>query len=143
MNKLPGLIACAIVLSLCPPNTVSGQSKGPVISEFGDVWKIDGADIPGDDNRQLHAVFDVYDSAMTEAGINRQLETAARYLNLHAQNGVPLENLKVALVVHGTATEDLLDTEFHMARHGIPNANADLVAALLHAWGAAYGTTSG
>ena len=40
--------------------------------------------------------------------LNRSIETAARFLNMHAQSGVPLSNLKIALVVHNMATKDLL-----------------------------------
>jgi intracellular sulfur oxidation DsrE/DsrF family protein len=134
MNKLSGLFICAICLAGALKNTVTAQSAGPVIPGYGKVWKIADADIPGAGEMKFHAVFDVYDStAAEEGGVNRQLETAARYLNLHAQNGIKLANMKVALVVHGTATEDLLVQDTYRARHGIPNANVELVNALLEA----------
>ncbi len=51
---------------------------------------------------------------------------------MHARAGVPLENIQVAVVVHGKASEDLLSAdEYARRRDGAENANIELIAALV------------
>jgi intracellular sulfur oxidation DsrE/DsrF family protein len=59
--------------------------------------------------------------------LNRGLESAARFLNMHARAGIPPENIRLAIVVRGAAARDLI---VH-PRPGEDNANAGLVAALI------------
>ena len=49
----------------------------------------------------------------------------ARYLNMHARSGVPLENMDLAIVIHGPAVKNLLDTD--------GNPNSELIALLKNA----------
>jgi intracellular sulfur oxidation DsrE/DsrF family protein len=113
--------------------SVRTQEAGPVIQDFGKVYEIADPDIPDSPITELKAVFDVYASSESGNGINPQLETAARFLNMHVKAGVPREKLKVALVVHGKATEDLLTEAAYRARHGSENINAVLVRDLIQA----------
>ncbi len=125
------LLPLAIYLLL--PFLSCAQESGPIIRGYGKVFSIENPDIPGPETTEFKAVFDVYDSPAGTQGTNPQLETAARYLNMHAQSGIPKEKLKVALVVHGKASEDLLRPDFFRQKHGVENPNADLVKALLDA----------
>ena len=52
---------------------------------------------------------------------------------MHAQHGVPASQLKVALIVHGTAARNLLTDEGHQQRYGVPNPNRELVEQLMEA----------
>lgn len=122
-----------LLILLFLPILLNGQEAGPVITDFGKVYQIDNPDIPSDYTEVYKAVFDVYDSPSGRGVINPQLETAARYLNLHVKGGIAPENLKVALVVHGKATEDLLRPQEFLKKHGTPSANAALVRKLLDA----------
>ena len=65
--------------------------------------------------------------------LNKSIETAARFLNMHAQSGVPLSNLKVALVVHNMASKDLLKNSEYRSRYNTDNPNAELIKKLLNA----------
>lgn len=109
------------------------QEAGPVLSDFGKVHRMERMDIPVDTQTELWAVFDVSDSPSSPTALNPQIETAARFLNLHVGSGIARERLKVALVVHGDATEDLLRPEVYSERHGKENPNAELVRQLLEA----------
>ncbi|MCR9195845.1 MAG: DsrE family protein [Hyphomonas sp.] len=95
---------------------------GPVFEAFGPVVSVPGAIVESD--AVFKVAFDVADSADPGA-INRRLESAARFLNMHAAAGVPTQNIEIAIIVHGPAALDLV-------RSGT-NANADLVAALIEA----------
>ena len=54
----------------------------------------------------------------------------ARFLNMHAQAGVPLNQLKVVGVFHNKATHDILNDEGYQERYGVNNPNLALLAAL-------------
>ncbi len=101
-------------------------SPGPLVTGYGPNAEVADARIGAD--TQLKVAFDL--AAAAERGeINRGLESAARFLNMHARAGVPAENISVAVVVHGGAAMDLVND----ARYGSENANAGLVAALIGA----------
>ena len=94
---------------------------GPAIPGYGPVAKVPEAG-PISRDTVMKVAFDV--SAAAEPGkLNRTLETAARFLNMHEAAGIPAENISLAVVVHGPAAADLLK--------GKGNANAPLIAALL------------
>lgn len=107
---LPGMIAHAQTL---PEAFVSG----PVIEEFGPSAQVEGM-IPLAEDIKLKVVFDIADTE-ERGGVNRQFETVARFLNMHARAGVDSDAIKPAIVVHGGAaqylvqpgpTEDATDT---------------------------------
>ena len=65
--------------------------------------------------------------------VNPLINTVARYLNMHAQQGVPLENMKVAFVMHGKAAKNALSNEAYREKYQLNNPNAALIAALKEA----------
>jgi intracellular sulfur oxidation DsrE/DsrF family protein len=50
---------------------------------------------------------------------------------MHVASGVPLENIELALVVHGKASLDLLDNKTYQKAYNVDNANKPLIEALL------------
>lgn len=111
------------------------KSKGPVITEFGEVYQVDNADFKIKPSEEFKAVFDIMDSPESHDEINGRIETAARFLNMHAQVGIPLENLKIALVLHNQASKDVMDNEAYQRHYGTDNPNRGLIQALLDAGG--------
>lgn len=107
------------------------KHTGPVIPEFGPVWDIPGATYQLDTDGTLMAVFDVMQSPEDHTQVNPWIETAARFLNMHAAAGMDPENLKVALVVHNKASTDLLDHPGYQERFGSENPNHALLSALM------------
>jgi intracellular sulfur oxidation DsrE/DsrF family protein len=107
------------------------KQVGPVITEFGEVWEVDKTDFTTDTAKEFRVVFDIMDSPESHGDLNKSIETAARFLNMHAQSGVAPENMKIALVVHNAATKDILTDEGYRKRYGVPNPNSQLVQDLL------------
>ena len=99
------------------------QDYGPVIADYGPTWEIDHPDFPTISDEPYRVVFDVAKGPESPADQNPSLITLARFLNMHAASGVPVEDIHLAIVVHGGAIHDV-STE----RAG---QNADLVAALV------------
>ena len=54
------------------------------------------------------------------------------FINMHAAAGVPVENIKLALVVHGGASNDLMTDEAYGAKFdGAKSGNRALLRALM------------
>lgn len=77
-------------------------------------------------NAQFKIAYDV-SSAADSGQINRGIESAARFLNMVTAAGVPGDNVKLAIVVHGAAATNLQ----RMYADGTPNPNAMLLEALI------------
>ena len=124
------IFICTFLSVLLAPSTWAGQQDfkaGPVITAYGKVAAVPSAP-PIAASARFQVAFDVATAA--EPGkISRQLESAARFINMHAAAGVPKENLKLAIVVHGGAAIDLTRD----AKFGSTNPNAGLIAALQRA----------
>lgn len=107
-KRLIGLIGFALCLGVAG-GAVAGPEDfqlGPVF-DFGPVATID-SDIPPTKRTKLKLSFDT--AKPSEDGkINRTLESAARFINMHVEAGVPQKNIDVAVVVHGKASFDLVD----------------------------------
>ncbi|MDY8135485.1 DsrE family protein [Aquimarina sp. 2201CG5-10] len=110
-----------------------GQSKpipGKIISEYGKTYQVQAPDFKTDIHSDLKAVFDIGRSFNDSTKVNPLINTAARYLNMHTESGVPFKNLKVALVIHGSAAFDILNNQMYKKKYGIDNPNAPLIKAL-------------
>lgn len=129
------LFLCLSSLLFCFLLAAQTKRSGPVITDFGAVWEIDSPDYATDTSKEFKAVFDIMDSPDDPNTLNASIETAARFLNMHAQSGVPLEHLKIALVVHNKASKDIISNEAYLKRYGTNNPNYELVKALLNAGG--------
>lgn len=101
----------------------SDFKKGPLIQDFGPVAPVAGASVPAD--TRFFIAFDVAERGK-EGAVSRRLESAARFLNMQVQAGVPAKNVKLAVVIHGSAVFDVTNNE----KYGGENANAGLIAAL-------------
>ena len=103
---------------------------GPVFADFGPHVAVEGVE-PFAGHIELSHSFDVADRS--EDRRNRGFESAARFVNMHAANGVDPDNIRVAVVVHGGAVLDLLTDEALGARDGEfdTNRSGDMVREML------------
>lgn len=114
---------------------LSGQEKktGPVIQDFGKVWQVPETDYKINPDEEFKVVFDIMTSPDDPSVLNRSIETAARFLNMHVQSGVPIEQLKAAIIVHNKASKDLITNEAYQKRFGTDNPNSKMIEQLLEA----------
>lgn len=112
-----------------------GQEKkaGPIIEDYGKVWSVESLDYKIQPDTPLKVVFDIMSSPQDHSQLNASIETAARFLNMHGQNGVSKEHMKVALVVHNAASKDIITSEAYHKRYGVKNPNAQMVSQLMDA----------
>ncbi|PXW73315.1 intracellular sulfur oxidation DsrE/DsrF family protein [Blastomonas natatoria] len=130
-------ILCLLALSIgsCPATGHAqdtmrpGFHPGTTIKEFGSVASVEGhAPIPADATFSI--AFDVSEPGKP-GSINRTIDSAARFINMHVEAGVPAEAIRIAVVVHGQASFDLTDAATYAAKHvGAANANLAAIATL-------------
>ena len=107
---------------LASPVAAQDAPASPVPAEFGPVAAVEGATpLPAD--VRFKVAFDT--AQRTDGELNRTMVSAARFLNMHAAAGVPVDRQQLAVVVHGLAVRDVT-TE-------AAGPNAPLVAALIAA----------
>ncbi len=112
-----------------------GQDKkaGPVIQNYGEVYEIENISFPIDTSMDFKVVFDIMESPEAPGELNRQIETVARFLNMHGQNGVNTDQLNVYMVFHNEATKDIMADEAYMESFHTGNPNAGLLNDLMDA----------
>ena len=122
-----------LLLSICISISYSQEKRsksGPIIKNFGQVYKIKNPDLNLQKDKEYKVIFDVYTNTTKKGAINPLINTVARYLNMHAQNGITAKNMKVALVMHGKAAKDALSNDAYKKHFGMDNPNAKLITAL-------------
>ena len=110
-----------------------GAHLGPVIESSGPVFTVPDADLAIPAGHIFKAVFEVTDRVGSRETINQSIENAARFLNMHVEAGVPLENVQVTLVIHGSATTDVLNNTAYQERFGVDNPHLPQFDALAQA----------
>ncbi|OYY89914.1 MAG: hypothetical protein B7Y45_10155 [Sphingomonas sp. 28-66-16] len=129
MTKLPILLALLLLPIEASAAPRTGFHPGPVFAEFGDVASVD-SDMPLPPTTVFHVAFNVSEKAKP-GELSRAIESAARFINMHVEAGVPLANIHVAIVVHGPASTDLLKAGPYAQRNnGAANGSAAAIAAL-------------
>jgi intracellular sulfur oxidation DsrE/DsrF family protein len=86
-------------------------STGPYVKNFGNSFTIENPDLILEPNKIHKVIFDVYSDESKRNAQNPLLVTVARHLNMHGKQGVPLENLKTVLIIHGGATASVLSEQ--------------------------------
>lgn len=133
MKKFIALLAVgagAMVLALGP--TQAGPETfhdGPLFGGVGRIATVDEAPVLAK-GTVFKVVFDVADDAKP-GKLNRGIESAARFINMNVEAGVPKANIKVAIVIHGSGSLDVLDRKAYRELSGVNSRNAGLLSALL------------
>jgi intracellular sulfur oxidation DsrE/DsrF family protein len=125
MRALVLLIAFALATEL---NAEESQPSSPAVPGYGAVMPLpNAAEQP---RRQTKIVFDITSDGEPDKVI-KGLENVARYLNLNAQAGNAASDVRLALVLHGTATKGALnDTAYASRTQAKHNPNLALVREL-------------
>lgn len=124
-----------LVAIMCSTHALADEpSFGPIIEGYGPTYPIADRDVALPDDFTYKAVFDLAKYPGEGDDLNPYLVSVARFLNMHARNGVPRENMDLAVVVHGPAVKNLLNDDAYQARFKTSNPNLELLTKL-HAAG--------
>ena len=127
-----------ILLLTAAPLPADNPSTGPLIEGYGPTYPINDRDVPLPEGFSYKAVFDLATYPGEVTAVNVRLESVARFLNMHVRNGVPPENINLAVVVHGAAVKNLLSNDAYEARYKVDNPNLELISMLRGAGVATY-----
>jgi intracellular sulfur oxidation DsrE/DsrF family protein len=108
------------------------QASGPVIQSTGMSIKVDNPTFAVPDGHVFKAVFVIDAGGGDSVQVNAQLNTIARFYNLHVRHGYLEARVRGAAVVHGNGWPALLtDSAFAARFGGKPNPSRRLVEELL------------
>jgi intracellular sulfur oxidation DsrE/DsrF family protein len=125
-----GTLFVLSILAAAAPVSAAEATPGPAIREFGAVYTVEQPVHAADPKRGLRAVIDVGKPAPEAGKPNPRIETAARFLNVHARAGLPMDKVEAVVVLHGGASPAALSDESYRKRHDGPNPDAELIARL-------------
>ncbi|MBE9537564.1 MAG: DsrE family protein [Proteobacteria bacterium] len=120
ITGLPVLLLAATVYAAGPPT-------GPIIKDFGPVFSVPEGSYNLAKDTHYKVSMDVSATGDFPEDLNRNLVSAARFLNMHARNGIEQKNIEFALIVHGPASKDMLGNEGYEKRYQEVNPNTQLL----------------
>jgi intracellular sulfur oxidation DsrE/DsrF family protein len=130
-KQILGLGIIMIALSGYPQAScaadVQKAPQHPVIKGYGKVHPYPGAATQPSAERDYQVLFDITKAADAPDKVNPGLDHVARLLNLYALAGVPTDHLKVALVVHGSATPIVLKNDAYRKLYQRDNPNTEII----------------
>lgn len=125
------IVITFLLISFLGLNAQTTKPKtGPIIDDYGPAFGIKKADLKLEKGKEYKVIFDVFTDKSKEGKINPLIETVARYLNMHAQQGIKLKNMKVVVILHGGATRSALSNKAYEDKYGIKNPNSLIIKEL-------------
>ena len=106
---------------------------GPVIDNYGPVFAVPEGSFNLDPDQDYKIIMDIGKGPEDPAAVNRSIESAARFLNLHARNGINAEQLSIAVVLHGSAGRAALTDQAHTEHFDVANGSRALLEELSQA----------
>jgi len=132
MNKLSALL-CVFLGSTCLLISQNSPIQGEVIEDYGKFYKVENPDVKTETNAEFKVIFDITKTSEDKSVPNKYIATAARFLNMHANEGMEKNQLKVAMTIHGGAWQDVLNNETYNKKYGVNNPNFELINQLTEA----------
>lgn len=131
MRKLIATTLLAATLILVTPANAADPRAGTAVPSYGKTFAVD-FDMPIPKGIVIKHSYDRMVGAKPGT-LNKDIESAARFINMNTLAGVPLENINVAVIVHGPAIFDVAKNDFYKEKYGKDSANAGLIKELLAA----------
>ncbi len=125
----PARIA-ALLLALFLPLQLQAQGGGELLRRMADGPEVTAPTFPAPTNLAYKVSWDVTTGPTDPAELVAGFRRPAGFLRQMDQQGVPRKNVKLAIIVHGTATRSLLNNAAYMAATGKDNASIALLEAL-------------
>jgi intracellular sulfur oxidation DsrE/DsrF family protein len=108
-------------------------NNGPVIKDYGQSFPVADRDVPLVKDHHYQVVFELTEYSTDTTTVNQELDRVARFLNAHAAQGVPVDNMDVAVVIHGASLISLLNNEAYKSKYGSDNPSLELINQLAEA----------
>lgn len=130
ITKLTATCIFAATTLLATAHAAETKWINPAIPDFGSSAELPNAAMQPDKNADYKVVFNITAGAAANEKLNPSLERVARAANIFASAGVPLSHLHFVAVVHGPATQSVLDNEHYKEKFSVDNPNVKLISEL-------------
>jgi intracellular sulfur oxidation DsrE/DsrF family protein len=110
--------------------TGAQQLSGPLVTRGGKHYPVPNPTLATPVDHIYKIAWDMKVASAKPDSVNSALDVPARFLNQSAALGMPRANVQIAIVVHGTAGEELLSNAEYRARKGVDNPNIALLEEL-------------
>ena len=121
---------CLLLLFVSFQASASEPVTGPVVENYGPVYAVPEGSFNLDPKRKYKILMDIGKGPDDPSTLNRNVESAARLLNMHSRNGIKPENLELAIVLHGSGIHSALKDEAYDEKFLVSNPSKDLVKSL-------------
>ena len=103
-----------------------------IIKDFGEVFEVESPDLLLAKDKEYKVIFDIYTDYSNGEKLNPLINTVARFINMHGAQGIRLENMKIAVILHGKATKSALSDLSYKTLYEIENPNTKLIQELIN-----------
>jgi len=120
--------ACTLFFAFFASSVLAqAPATGPYVNSGGPAFEVADRDVPLRKGHKYRVVFEAteYPGEVTDA--NREFTIVARFLNMHGKNGIPLEDMDIAVVIHGKTLMAALNDDAYEKINGIKNPNLQLL----------------
>ena len=129
---------CLVLLATSATVMAAEAERGPIIESYGPVYSVPQENFNLDPGQEYKVIMDIGKGPEDPSAVDRGIESVARFLNMHARNGISSDKLEFALVLHGSAARAVLTDAVYKERFGTPNSNKPLLEELGQAGVAIY-----
>ena len=112
------------------PVLAEEPSTGPMIADYGRSSTVEDSDFQLPADHDYRVVWEITGYNNGPDAVNRNIDRVARFLNLHAKNGVPREKMHLAVVVHGAALASMTHDEAYQELNGMDTPTLELIERL-------------
>lgn len=125
------LIVAVMASAVTGGSALAADPRHPVVQDFGAIAPMPGAKERPDRTLRYRVLFSVTKAPASPDQVNPNLEKVARFVNLLGADGVRPAPGDVAVVIHGPATQLVMNDAAYADRTKIgKNPNLPLIAAL-------------
>jgi intracellular sulfur oxidation DsrE/DsrF family protein len=110
-------------LLIVAATAAGAQQTGPIITKGGSHSPVPNATFGVPTDLTYKMSWNINTASPKPAEMNTAYDIPARFLNQTAVIGVPRSNVQVAIVIHGSAGEEMLSNAEYRARKGVDNPN--------------------
>lgn len=132
MSQFISTLFFLVTLLITHPLLAAPQT-GPVIEGYGPVYGVAEGALNLETDRHYKVRMDVSVASPKRDQHNRNLESAARFLNMEARSGIDPAHIELAIIVHGPAAQELLSDAAYSQLFETVNPNTALLNALAEA----------
>ncbi len=127
------LAAGLLLGTLATPTRAAAQTGDALLQKAGSFIPVPDPSFPADKTVEYRVAWDLTDGPAKPGDVTPGMARPANFLMQTDANGVSRKKVHLALIVHGAATQAVLDNAHYRAATGVDNPNVALMQAMTDA----------